>query len=699
MAANTEPSNKLGRNDTCSCGSGKKYKHCCMASNRVTHALPTVSKIQVDAILDSAYFHFHHGQLQQAEQLCQQILHLSSKNFEAMQLLGLLAQRAGQLPMAETWLTKSLKLAPNNAEIHCNLATVQQSLGKLNDARRHFQRAIALDSNLVPALNNYANLLHTHDKNYDQAKILYEKVLRIDPSFTMALLNLSNLYKDLGNRSLCKDYLLKAYAIDANKAEIAYALGNVYFDDADFSAAIEYYQRAVSLAPDFAMAHNSLGITFKKLNQIEFALKHFIQAKSLLPSNIGYHADAFLTMQYSENRDEAKLNPHYEILRNIFEVPRQSAWRVNPSLNRENRPLNIGYVSGDFRFHPVSAFMLPVIQHHNREKFKLHAYYTNQYKDGMTERYIELFDCWHDCALMNDEDLAKKIRADNIDILVDLAGYTLGHRVITFMLKPAPIQISWMGYLGSLGLQCFDYRITDQWLEPTSEHVTHEKPCRMPKLWYTYAPCFKTPDLIDSSAVTVKNTPALTNGYITFGSTNNINKVSNEVISLWSEIILKTPNCKLLLVTEEIQMLRDTLTQAFARHGVAADRLVLLTYSNENHFELYHHIDLMLDPFPYNGGTTTCDGLWMGVPFVTLVGDTVRGRMGLTLATHLGYPDWACKTKEDYIKQAMHMVSDIQKLNALRLTLRQKMEQSPLMDARGFTQEYEHALQQMWSVR
>lgn len=699
MAANADRTTKLGRNDPCICGSQKKYKNCCMGSNSVSRAFPNVSQVQISAILDSAYFNFHQGQLQQAEQLCRQVLHVSSKNFEAMHLLGLLFQHANQWPMAEAWLTKALEIDPNNAEAHCNLATVKESLGKLNDARRHFERAIKLDSVMIPALNNYASLLHKHDRNYQKSKSLYEKVLKIDPNFTMGLFNLSNLYKDMGNTELCKDCLHKAYALDSGNAEVVYALGNVLFDEAKFNDAIEHYQRAVSLAPGFAMAHNGLGIAFKKLSNIESAVKHNIQAKSNLPSQIDYHTGAFLTMQYSENIDEATLNHHYDIFRNIFEVPRQSAWMANALQKSENRPLNIGYVSADFRFHAVSAFMMPVIKHHKHEKFKLHAYYNNHYKDVITERYIELFDCWLDCALMSDEDLAKKIREDNIDILVDLSGYTLGNRILTFMLKPAPLQISWMGYLGTLGLKCFDYRITDQWLEPISAHITHEKPYVMPKLWYTYAPCFKTPDLINSPSVAVKDTPALQNGYITFGCTNNINKVTHEVIGLWSDILLKIPNSKLLLVVEEIQLLHDSIKQAFASHGVDSDKLVLLAYKNDSHFELYHHVDLILDPFPYNGGTTTCDGLWMGVPFVSLEGNTVRSRMGLTLANNLGYPEWACKNKEDYVKQATQMVKDIKQLNDLRLSLRQKMEKSALMDAQVFTQDYEFALQQMWSAR
>jgi predicted O-linked N-acetylglucosamine transferase (SPINDLY family) len=699
MAANKNRTTKFGRNDPCSCGSQKKYKNCCMGSNSLSLASPKFSQVQINAILDSAYFNFHQGQLHQAEQLCRQVLDVSSRNFEAMHLLGLLFHRSNDLTIAEAWLTKALEIDPNNAEAHCNIATVKEGLGKLNDARWHFERAISLNSVMIPALNNYANLLHKHDRNYQKSKLLYEKVLKIDPNFTMGLFNLSNLFKDIGNYELSKDFLLKAYELDSCNAKIVYALGNVLFDEAKFNEAIEHYQRALSLAPDFAIAHNSLGIAFKKLSNLDSAVNHYIQAKSISPSQISYHADAFLTMQYSENIDDATLNRHYDIFRNIFEVPRQSIWMTNAFQKSVNTPLNIGYVSSDFRFHAVSAFMLPVIKNHNHEKFKLHAYYNNQYKDAITERYIELFDCWHDCALLSDEDLAKKIREDNIDVLVDLSGYTLGNRLLTFMLKPAPLQISWMGYLGTLGLKCFDYRITDKWLEPISGHITHEKPYVMPKLWYTYAPCFKTPNLINSPSVAVKNTPALQNGYITLGCLNNISKVTHEVIGLWSDVLLKIPNSKLLLVTEEIQILRDYIKQAFASHGVYSDKLVFLNFKNDCHFELYHHIDLILDPFPYNGGTTTCDGLWMGVPFVSLEGNTVRGRMGLTLANNLGYPEWVCKNKEDYVKQAAQMVKDIKQLNELRLSLRKKMEKSALMDAQIFTQDYEFALQKMWSAR
>jgi len=658
---------KIGRNNLCACGSGKKFKHCCAlkSSRQASATLNPQLDIQISALLDRAIDHQNASQLGEAEAIYRQILRVDPNNADANHLLGLLGHQIGKHKEAIVLMNKAIELKPNFAEAHCNLGLAKQALGRMDEAREHFKKAIAIDSSLVMAHNNYGNLLCKADKNYAEAMRCFNKVIALDPTFILAYFNLGNTL-----------VTLKQYA-----------------------KAVTIFQQAVLIAPQSDLAHYNLAKVLLDVWRVDEAIQHYKQALLINPNNTKPLQEMLMVLQYSANVMESELQQACAAFALRHETDFQAQWTgYGNSLNNE-RLLKIGYISPDLRVHPVTNFIEPVLANHDHTQFEVSVYYCNEVQDNATERLKAYVDHWFDCPLLSDEDLAKRIRDDEIDILVDLSGHTLGNRLLTFVRKPAPIQVSWMGYVGSTGLTSIDYRLTDAVAEPSGAQssVTPEQPFMLNPIWYVYRPSIKNPTLRNTDALRVNPLPALYNGFITFGSLNNVAKITLPVIALWARVLQSTPNAVLALVSKEDVFLQSEILAAFLLHGISQTRIRFLSFSEENHYLLYHQIDIALDPFPYNGGTTSCDCVWMGVPFITLAGQVFRSRMGTTIANSIGHLEWVAKSEEDYVNIAVALSKDFNQLNQLRLGLRAQMEQSCLMDEAGFTKKLEAAYRTMWA--
>jgi predicted O-linked N-acetylglucosamine transferase (SPINDLY family) len=345
----------------------------------------------------------------------------------------------------------------------------------------------------------------------------------------------------------------------------------------------------------------------------------------------------------------------------------------------------------------VVNFIEPLLANYSHSDFEVYCYYSYDFEDETTLRLKSLVDHWVFCNI-SDELLAKRIQEDKIDILIDLSGHTAGSRLLTFAYKPAPIQISWMGYVGSTGFNSIDYRFSDPLLEYQTKDspLKKEIPLLLNPIWYVYRPCIKNPQLRESREMQVKPTPAMTNGYITFGCFNNMSKITPKAIAVWSTILKNLPTSKIILISNNEENIRSNVINEFRLNDIDQEQLLFLDFSNDNHYLLYHQVDIALDPFPYNGGTTTCDGLWMGVPFITLEGNSTRSRMGVTLANNIGHPEWVAKNEKSYIEKSIKLSSDISQLNKLRLSIRSKMENSPIMDENAFILVLEAAYRKVW---
>jgi protein O-GlcNAc transferase len=358
-----------------------------------------------------------------------------------------------------------------------------------------------------------------------------------------------------------------------------------------------------------------------------------------------------------------------------------------------DRRLRIGYVSPDFRTHALAYFFEPILAAHDRGQFEIFAYAELEKPDETTARMRSCVSGWREIGRQNDAEVARQIQADGIDILVDLAGHTAQNRLGVFAYKPAPVQATYLGYINTSGLATMDYRITDAVADPPSEaRQTTEELVRLPAGFCCYAPPAEAP--------TVNDLPLAGNGHITFGSPHNLNKLNDEVIGLWSEILRAIPTARLRIVRKTLRgrETRERLLGQFDRYGNFRDRIdlewELLPFPR--YFEMYHHFDVVLDTFPANGHTITCEALWMGVPVLTLLGGRYAGRMSGSVLQCLGLSEWAAATPEEYIGRAVQVADDPNQLGVLRAALRERMRCSPLCDSLTFTRNLESAYRQMW---
>jgi predicted O-linked N-acetylglucosamine transferase (SPINDLY family) len=356
-------------------------------------------------------------------------------------------------------------------------------------------------------------------------------------------------------------------------------------------------------------------------------------------------------------------------------------------------------VSGDFRQHSVAHFIAPVIARHDRAQYLVYCYSNirPERHDAMTRRLREAADLWRDVAALSDHDLATFIAADGIDILVDLSGHTSGNRLGAFAHRSAPVQMSWIGYPDTTGLPAMDYRLTDAWADPVGEADDRatETLLRIPDGFLCYSPSPDTQGTPECSPP-----PHELNGFVTFGSLNNLAKINDSVVACWSAILRSVPASCLLLKGAALAdaRVRERIARRFGEHGVEASRLELLTYtaSTADHLACYRRVDIALDTFPYNGTTTTCEALWMGVPVVTFTGHTHASRVGLSLLQRIGLAEFAVDNLDDYAARAIALANDGPRLATLHASLRERMRASPLMDNAGFCARLENCYRQAW---
>jgi predicted O-linked N-acetylglucosamine transferase (SPINDLY family) len=394
-----------------------------------------------------------------------------------------------------------------------------------------------------------------------------------------------------------------------------------------------------------------------------------------------YHSDYDARAVAEENR---RWNlQHAEALREFI--------KSHSNDRSPDRRLRIGYVSSDFREHVVGRNILPLFQQHDRTNFEIFCYAQVSRPDAMTRLLQQSTDAWRDIARLSDQELADQIRADQIDILMDLAGHTADNRLLAFARKPAPVQVTYLGSCGSTGMPAMDYRFSDPHIDPPDTDLScySEKTIRLPRSYWCYRPSLEpTPD--------PSPTPAIENRFITFGSLNNFAKISPAAQDLWAKILLAVPNSR-MLIHAPLGRHRINLARRLERRGITKDRLHFVGPQPwTQYMQTYSQIDITLDPFPYGGNITACDALWMGVAVVTLSGQTAVGRGGRSILTNLGLPELIAYSEKQYIQIATDLAADLDRLSILRRAMRPRMLASPLMDAKAFARDVESAYRRMW---
>ncbi|WP_049630797.1 tetratricopeptide repeat protein [Cellvibrio sp. pealriver] len=559
---------------------------------------------------------------------------------------------------AEASFNTAIMLNPMMADAYNNLGITQNEQGRYQEADANYRKAIELNPQHTNAYNNLAtNFMHQH--LILEAEAAYRMAVEVDPLNTMALSNWGRLLHLQGNQVHAKELLEKALEIKPDFPEALNNLGNVHKELGDHDTAIACYRKATDIDINALHAYSNL----------------------LLIG--GYHAKIPLEQLIEDAKGYGKRVAQ-------LAQTKYSRW-LAPTPLKNDVKIRIGFVSGDLRKHAVMFFLEGLLRNIDKNQFELIAYSTQPEEDEVTHRIKSHFIKWQPIFGKSDQAAANIIYQDAVHILFDLSGHTAHNRLPVFAYKPAPIQVTWAGYPATTGMDEMDYILADKYLVPAGQEQQFvENVWRFPEVSGCFAP------LIDD--IPVGDLPALKNGYITFGCLNNLIKMNDDVVEVWSQVLHAVPNSKLFLQAYQLSepsVLKKTYVR-YAAHGIPPDRLILEGKTPRlDYFKSYNKIDIALDPFPCPGGTTTADTLWMSVPVLTLKGHDYWGRFGEAIANYVGQPEWVAQDKQDYVRKAAHFAADIDLLKEMRQTLRTKALASPLFDAPRFTRNFESVLKGM----
>lgn len=596
---------------------------------------------------------FQEKRYDEAWALFQSICRADRLDADARLSCGVIAGLRGDPTQAEDYCRQALAIDPKLAAAHYNLGIALRNQGRFGEACEAFLRATRLRANYSEAMDALA---HAYIALYDW------------PAAVEALQAIVAIWPD--------------------KAEVHSNLGTVYEAMGRTADAIAAYETALRISPRLAVTLNSLGSAFLAQNDFERAEQCYRRCLEMNPADLRARSNLLMLLNYLPESDpQAVLAEHLEWGRVAqARIPRLPSAALELATGRR---LRVAYLSSDFREHSVASFIEPVLRHHDRARFEVCCYSDLPMPDATTQRIRDSADVWRDITKLSDAEAARLIRDDRIDILFDLAGHTGNARLGIFTAQPAPRQVTWIGYPNTTGLATIGWRITDAIADPPGEDAHYsESLLRLSDSFLCYQP--------PADAPTVEPLPAQANGYVTFGSFNNYSKLNSGVLKLWADVLHAVPDARLLLKCPALTDagVQGRVRATFEALGVAAERLELLghTRGRAEHLALYGRVDIALDTFPYNGTTTTCEALWMGVPVVSLVGARHAARVGASLLTAAGLADWLADSPESYIAIARQRAADIVGLATLRASLRQQIEASPLCDAVGFTRGLEAAL-------
>jgi predicted O-linked N-acetylglucosamine transferase (SPINDLY family) len=661
--------------------------------------------------------------------------------------------RAGDLAGAERLYRQVLAVDPGHARTLTNLGVVVARRDPA-EAERLYATAIAADPDRADAHYNLGNLLRRQGRTAEAAAA-YRRAVALDPDHPQAWLNLGLAAGDLGDWPAAADCLRRAVALDPDSPDGYTLLGDALYRTGRLGDAVAAFreaarrhpddprgrhnlglalaaagaypeaaaelEHALRLRPDYPEAHNALGVALEALGRADDALAHYRRAADLRPDS----ADAWANLgtglaeqgrtaeAAAALRRAARLRPDPRVASTLLVAlahssaltPEQvrdgcAAWanqfapkadRPEPGRPDPDRRLKVGYVLGDPRGPAAAGPVEQLLGHHDRARFHLTAYPTSPRADDQADRLRRRVDAWRPAAGLSDDALADLVRADEIDLLVDLCGHTAGHRLLAFARRPAPVQLTLFNLTGTTGLRAIDYRLTDPVADPPGEadRLYVEKLLRLPGVGWVYSPPADVPD--------PNPLPAAAGRPFTFGCLNHPAKLSDACVGTWAGVLKAVPGSRLVLLAGRSAETARVLEGRFAAAGVSADRLDLAYRLPEGeYYEAYRAIDLALDPFPFNGGVTTGDALWMGVPVLTVAGRAGRSRQGVSVLTAVGLPEFVADTPEKLVDLAATWADQRAALADLRGTLREMVRHSPLVDAAALTGHVESAYRQAW---
>ena len=603
-------------------------------------------------------------------------------------MLGAILAAMQRHQEAVSSLKKALEFAPEDAECLNALGTALEDWGRLEEAGVCYAQAARQAPGFVAALYNLAKLLQRLGRVED-ARFYYERALTIHPAHLKSLNNLGSLLRDLKRTDKALDCYRRALAINPNQPEALTNLGNLLLGLGQLDEAFDCQQRAARLQPGNPEILSNLGNALQHLGRIDEALEIYRQALTIKPDDASIYGKLLFALNYHPDQSAEQIFSVYQEFDRRFGEPHRANRRPPANDRDSERRLRIGYVSPDFRTHSTRHFLEPLLANHDRERFELVAYAELTQDDAMTSVYRRLVDRWIPTSSLSDDVLAERIRADGIDILVDLAGHTAGNRLGVFARRPAPVSVTWMGYGYTTGLSAIDYFLTDAIMAPPgSEHLFAECLWRLEPPTGIYRPA---PGMGE-----VGSLPALKHGFLTFGTLTRHVRLNHHVIRVWSEILRRLPGSRLVIDSKDFatETMQQRLAEHFTAHGIDRERLSIGYHSPP--WDVLRGMDIGLDCFPHNSGTTLVESLYMGVPFITLAARPSVGRAGNTTLAAVGHPEWIATTEAEYVDKAVDLASDLERLASIRASLRAEFEASPWRDEVGFAQRVEQAYRQMW---
>jgi protein O-GlcNAc transferase len=605
--------------------------------------------------LRSALEHHRSGRLTEAKEIYARVLAQDPKQADALNLLGVLTTQSGDAEAGLLLLQRAIAAKPGVGDFHENLGDALSGLGRYDEAIAAWRKAISLNPRQIRSHYLLGAILGNLGR-YEEAIATLQAADQVKPDDAEILNNLGYAHFMCGRLDEAYAAISRAAKLQPNLAKIEMNLGFVWLARADHGNAMEWFNRAI--------AHQPKSAIYLSARIMSMHYDPAFDAKALLKAGREWDEAVGLGLL---------------------------AGAIGHGNDRSpDRKLRIGYLSADFRHHVVGHCILSLLAHADRERFEIYCYANMPCDDEVTAKLRELSTGWRNIHFIKDDKAAEMIRADGIDILVDLALHSHGNRMPIFAMKPAPIQVGYLAYCSTTGVSAMDYRFSDPHIDPPDVELTDysERTVRLPRTYICYEPIQETPE--------VGPPPASLAGHITFGCLNNFSKCSSPALDAWARILADVPGSRLIFHAKPGEHL-ELVRKRFEGAGVARERLEFLGERDwPRYIGTYGRIDIALDPFPYNGGITTCDALWMGVPVVALSGKTAIGRVGRSILSNMSLPELIARTPDEYVRIAVELANDSNRLKTYRAELRGRMLASPLKDPKQLMRDIETFFGDAW---
>lgn len=640
-----------------------------------------------DEMINSLISTFKQCDYKAAINVANKLLSEEPKSAFVLKIQGVSYIEIGELDDAIKTLKLSTLYGPKDPETKAALGVAYSRNGELKAAIKQFQLSIDLDNKRSETFNNLGEC-HYRANNLELARYNLLQSLKLDPKNSNALANLANVQLALNEIESATFYIRKALECNNSTPGFWSNYGNILKGKREFSGAISAYQKSLELQPNSSEVLNNLGIAQLDMGDAIAAQNSFYRAVELSPKSSQAVSNYIFSLNYTDFISNTQLKDiTVKLVENCINGENNKhQCKILPNLAQKIR---IGFVSADLRNHPVGYFIKGVINKINNDKFEIFCYSNSKVKDQTTIDIIKSCKVYVNISELNDKDAAKLIERDKIEILFDLSGHSGGNRLSLFALKPAPNQITWFGYFGTTGIREIDYMLVDNIVTPAGSDIYYvEKILRMPNSYVCYTPPDFHVEKIDEA-------PCINNTYITFGSFNNIAKITPNLIRAWATIINSVPMSKLIIKSNQISdnsYCRELLKQ-FEANNLEASRVIFEGPSpREELLFTYNKIDIALDTFPYAGGTTTWEALWMGVPVVSVTGPSFVSNIGASILKSSHLPELIGNSVAQYISIAQSLATDLDKLQETRNKIRSTIMNSPVFDINLFVSNFESIL-------